>query len=115
MREIKVRAWIPEIQKFVYNNDMVDDFFFGIESGGLCVYQMADILMDEQPVTTYVNDAVIEQYTGLHDKYGKEIYEGDIVKLTCSDGIETITDISWLRGRYAVSYTHLTLPTNREV
>ena len=79
MREIKFRAWDRDHGEMVYQSPTVD---------AAKILSRYDVVM---------------QYTGLHDKYGKEIYEGDIVKLTCSDGIETITDISWLRGRYVIN------------
>jgi len=63
MREIRFRAWDNEQKRMVYGLDIQ---FWG---GG-------DGIKDIQPVG---NTAPLMQYTGLKDKNGKEIYEGDIL------------------------------------
>jgi uncharacterized phage protein (TIGR01671 family) len=56
-REIKFRAW--DDGKMIYPT-----------------YALQDISRFFRVVR---NDAILMQFTGLHDKNGKEIYEGDIV------------------------------------
>lgn len=71
-REIKFRAWNKDLKKMfkigqitlekgIWNFEPNDRDFIGMS----IPYQPSFVLM---------------QYTGLHDKNGKEIYEGDILK-----------------------------------
>lgn len=63
MREIKFRAWDNDRKRYDYNNHLViqlDGMSHNLQNGESDIY-------------------TIEQFTGLHDKNGKEIYEGDIL------------------------------------
>ena len=64
MREIKFRAWCKPT-KFMWNWGRIKNKEFA--GNGL------DFMIDN-------DEWVLMQYTGLKDKNGKEIYEGDILK-----------------------------------
>lgn len=86
MREIKFRAKNAGTPRcWVYG-------YFVIERG--CCYIINDdgdfkVITDTQ-----------SQYTGLHDKNGKEIYEGDIVRTTFNYAENEIGVIQWSSNEF---------------
>jgi uncharacterized phage protein (TIGR01671 family) len=70
MREIKFRAWNPRHRQFRYWGFAVG-IFNGIPTG-------AGLTIEECKLNS-------QQFTGLKDKTGKEIYEGDVVEFAIFD------------------------------
>lgn len=91
MREIKFRAFHKKQNKYI-DFDIIDfnQRFIGIEG------------IDRGSVTNWISfdEIILEQYTGLNDKGGAFIYEGDIVKM---DGLNYL--IKWDNdgGRWVMS------------
>ena len=98
MREIKFRVWSP-LNKKMYKLGKIE-FEYGLTT------------LFPECWQAYTNsalepEAILLQYTGLTDKNGKEIYEGDIVlvrnwsrKYTCSkcghsENTDTTAIVSW--------------------
>ena len=74
-REIKFRAWHNNAKRYM------EDLCLYLDSG-----ELGDVSECFHNLESR-EDYILEQYTGLKDKNGKEIYEGDILQTSESDGV----------------------------
>lgn len=93
-RKIKFRAWDEIVNQFR------DDNTIHLSSSGMFFILKSDGFGNS--AVEFLDNIIIQFFTGLTDKHGKELYEGDIVKTPA----KTISVVEFDKGLFGLNHDY---------
>lgn len=104
-RTLKFRLWCPAGKKFYFNPILVDgkSYCWNREETELVPWYSSE------QVQAY-GEPVLQQFTGMVDNHGKDIYEGDFLKITRTErhgGKDNIFPVEW--SEHSLGFTCISL------
>ena len=102
MREIKFRAWMKDSKLMIEDVVPIHNEVYG--------HYCKDLERDTDKYLKLKNCEIM-QYTGLKDRNGKEIYEGDIVEAIRYDGLAVTGVVGFRDCSFVISTGYQTIYT----
>ncbi len=98
MREVKFQAW-DNVNRKMYGVGEQEDMHFYFDSSGI----KAEWFFSSAGDSEILEHLIYRQYTGLKDKNGKEIFQGDILHIDKRfNGSDIYGKVYWKDSGYAL-------------